>query len=104
VPIIAGIMPVTTLAGLRRMADLAAGARFPAPLLRAIARCQDDAEAVTNVGIHWAAEQCRDLLDRGVTGIHLYTLNKSDATQRIYKTLGLRGRVGAAQGAGGAAG
>lgn len=101
VPIIAGIMPVTTLAGLRRMADLAAGARFPAPLLRAIARCQDDPEAVANVGIHWAAEQCRDLLDRGVTGIHLYTLNKSNATQRIYQTLGLRGRVGAAQGAGG---
>ncbi len=101
IPIVAGIMPVTTLGGLRRMADLAAGARFPAPLLRALARCQDDAESVASVGVHWAAEQCRDLLDRGVTGIHLYTLNKSDATERIYKTLGLRGRVGAAQGAGG---
>ncbi len=99
-PIVAGIMPITTMAGLRRMADLAAGARFPAPLLRALSRCQDDPESVANVGIHWATEQCRDLLDRGVAGIHLYTLNKSDATQRIYKTLGLTGRVGATQGAG----
>ncbi|MBL9141933.1 MAG: methylenetetrahydrofolate reductase [NAD(P)H], partial [Phycisphaerae bacterium] len=99
-PIVAGIMPITTMAGLRRMADLAAGARFPAPLLRALSRCQDDPESVANVGIHWATEQCRDLLDRGVAGIHLYTLNKSDATRRIYKTLGLVGRVGATQGAG----
>lgn len=89
VPIIAGIMPITTVAGLKRMAELAAGTRFPAPLLRAVARCQDDPESVANVGIHWATEQCRDLLDRGVDGIHLYTLNKSDATQRIYRTLGL---------------
>jgi methylenetetrahydrofolate reductase (NADPH) len=100
VPIVAGIMPITSLAGLRRMADLAAGTRFPAPLLRAVARCQDDPESVANVGIHWATEQCRDLMDRGVAGIHFYTLNRSDATRRIYRTLGLVGRVGATQGAG----
>jgi methylenetetrahydrofolate reductase (NADPH) len=104
VPVIAGIMPITSIGGLRRMADLAAGARFPAPLLKAIARCQDDAESVANVGIHWATEQARDLLDRGVDGIHFYTLNKSDATRRIYRTLGLVGRVGSAAGATGAAG
>ncbi len=97
VPIIAGIMPITTVAGLKRMAELAAGTRFPAPLLRAVARCQDDPESVANVGIHWATEQCRDLLDRGVDGIHLYTLNKSDATQRIYRTLGLTKSAGIAQ-------
>lgn len=94
VPLIAGIMPITSLAGLRRMAELAAGTRFPAPLLRALARCGDDPEAVANVGIHWATEQARDLIDRGVDGIHFYTLNKSDATKRIYRTLGLTGRVG----------
>ena len=98
VPIIAGLMPVTTLAGLRRMADLAAGTRFPAPLLRMIGRCQDDPESVANAGIHWATEQARGLMDRGVDGIHFYTLNKSDATRRIYRTLGLAGRVGAVGG------
>jgi len=90
VPIIAGIMPVTSLAGMARMAELAAGARFPAPLLRALRRVQDDPEAVTSVGIHWATEQCRDLLDNGVRGIHFYTLNRSQATRGIYRTLGLR--------------
>jgi methylenetetrahydrofolate reductase (NADPH) len=90
VPIIAGIMPVTSTGGLKRMAELAAGARFPAPLLRSVQRAAHDGEAVKRVGIHWATEQCRDLLDRGVRGIHFYTLNKSDATKRIYLSLGLR--------------
>jgi len=90
VPIIAGIMPVTSANGLRRMAELAAGARFPAKLLRELARCGDDAEAVKRVGIEWATEQCRDLLGQGVRGVHFYTLNKSDATKQIYSCLGLR--------------
>ena len=45
------------------MAELAAGARYPASLLRAVERCEDD-DAVKRVGIHWATEQCRDLLAR----------------------------------------
>ncbi len=89
-PVIAGIMPVTSATGLKRMADLAGGTRFPASLLKAIARCRGDAEAIEHAGIHWATEQCRDLLDNDVAGIHFYTLNKSDATKRIYKALGVR--------------
>ncbi len=89
-PLIAGIMPITSLAGMKRMAQLALGARIPARLQRALARCQDDPEAVRNVGVHWATEQCRDLLDQGVRGIHFYTLNRSDATRQIYQQLGLR--------------
>ncbi len=87
-PIVAGIMPITSKAGMERMAELALGARFPAALLRALSRCADDA-AVARVGIHWATEQCRDLLDHQVRGIHFYTLNKSDATRQIYKNLGV---------------
>ncbi|MCA8954628.1 MAG: methylenetetrahydrofolate reductase [NAD(P)H] [Planctomycetes bacterium] len=90
VPILAGIMPVTSASGMRRMAELAAGARFPASLLRAIERAGSDPAAVERVGIHWATEQCRDLLDHRVRGIHFYTLNRSSATRRIYETLGLR--------------
>jgi methylenetetrahydrofolate reductase (NADPH) len=89
VPIIAGIMPVTSTKGMARMADLAAGARYPAGLLRALARAGDDTEAVKNVGVHWATEQCRDLLDHGIHGIHFYTLNQSDATRKIFLSLGL---------------
>jgi methylenetetrahydrofolate reductase (NADPH) len=88
VPIVAGIMPITTKSGMVRMAELALGARFPAPLLRAVARCSDD-RAVAKVGVHWATEQCRDLLHSQVRGIHFYTLNKSDATRQIYENLGV---------------
>ena len=89
VPIIAGIMPVTTRSGMARMAELAAGARIPARLLRAVERAEDDG-LVENVGLHWATEQVRDLIDNGVRGVHFYTLNKSKATRRIYESLGVR--------------
>jgi len=88
-PIIAGIMPITSRSGMEWMAELALGARFPASLVRAISRCSDDA-AFARVGIHWATEQCRDLLDHQVRGIHFYTLNKSDATRQIYEYLGVK--------------
>lgn len=89
VPILAGIMPVTSLQGMRRMAELAAGARYPARLLRALDRANGNAAAVERVGIHYAAEQCAGLLNEGVNGIHFYTLNKSRATREIYASLGL---------------
>jgi methylenetetrahydrofolate reductase (NADPH) len=90
VPIVAGIMPITSKDNLARMAEMALGARFPGRLLRAIGRCGDDAEAVERVGIHWATEQCRDLLDNQVRGLHFYTLNRSDATRKIYENLGVK--------------
>ena len=88
IPIVAGIMPVTTASGMKRMAELALGARFPASLQKAVARCADD-KAVERVGAHWATEQCRDLLDHDVSGIHLYTLNRSNAAVEIYRSLGI---------------
>lgn len=93
VPIVAGIMPVTSKPGMVRMAELAAGARFPAKLLRAVERCGDDDAAVARVGIHWATEQCLDLLEHRVRGIHFYTLNKSDATRQIYENLGAKDSI-----------
>jgi methylenetetrahydrofolate reductase (NADPH) len=88
VPIVAGIMPITSKGGMIRMAELALGAKIPAALLRSVGRCKDD-DAVAKVGVHWATEQCRDLLHNNVRGIHFYTLNRSDATRRIYENLGI---------------
>ncbi len=88
VPIIAGIMPITSRKGMMRMADLALGARFPSRLLRNIARAENDA-LVEKVGVHWATEQVDDLVSNGVQGIHFYTLNRSRATLQIYETLGV---------------
>jgi methylenetetrahydrofolate reductase (NADPH) len=88
VPIIAGIMPITTKSGMLRMAELSGGTRFPASLLKAISRAAND-EGVERAGVHWAAEQVRDLIDHGVAGVHFYTLNKAKATRKIYETLNL---------------
>ncbi len=89
VPIIAGIMPITSISGMSRMAELALGSRFPAKLLRSLNRADGD-EYVKKVGIHWASEQVRDLIDNKVRGIHFYTLNKSTATKTIYESVGLK--------------
>ena len=86
VPIIAGILPITNKAGMIRMADLAAGARVPAPLLEKIHNCTNDVE-VQAAGTSWAAAQVRDLIDSGVHGIHLYTLNSATAVKQIFDTL-----------------
>ncbi|MGD9791829.1 MAG: methylenetetrahydrofolate reductase [NAD(P)H] [Phycisphaerales bacterium] len=94
VPIVAGIMPITSTAGMKRMAELALGARYPASLLRALNRAAGDEDGVRRVGIHWATEQSRDLLDHDVAGIHFYTLNRSTATREIYATLGVKDSSG----------
>jgi methylenetetrahydrofolate reductase (NADH) len=88
IPIIAGIMPITSISGFKRIAELAGGARFPAKLLRALQHCQNDPEMVRRLGIQYALEQCHDLLDNDVAGIHFYTLNRSDATRVIFDSLG----------------
>lgn len=88
VPILAGIMPISSRSGMTRMAELALGARFPATLLKSLGRCSDD-DGIGRVGLHWATEQCRDLLHNNARGIHFYTLNKSDATRQIYQNLGV---------------
>lgn len=89
VPIVAGVMPITSLSGMSRMAELALGARVPAKLLRAIERAGQP-EAIENLGIHWATQQVLELLDNKIPGIHFYTLNKSKPTLKIYDALGVR--------------
>ncbi|MFK7849609.1 MAG: methylenetetrahydrofolate reductase [NAD(P)H] [Akkermansiaceae bacterium] len=89
IPILAGIMPVTSIPSMKRMAELAAGARYPAKLLKTLNRASGSPEAVERAGIHYAAQQCAELLDHNISGIHFYTLNKSHATRQIYASLGL---------------
>ncbi|MCA3004398.1 MAG: methylenetetrahydrofolate reductase [NAD(P)H] [Planctomycetaceae bacterium] len=89
VPIVAGVMPITSVKGMQSMAEMAAGCRFPAPLQRMVNRCHGDAEAVRRVGVHWASQQCADLLERKVAGIHFYTLNRSTATREVFANLGV---------------
>lgn len=88
IPQVAGIMPITSIASMKRMAELAGGANFPAKLLKRLYKFQDDRQSVKRIGIQWASEQCSDLLDHKVRGIHFYTMNQSDATEEIFRSLG----------------
>ena len=88
-PIIAGIMPVISISGMNRMADLSSGTNFPARLLKGMLRAGGDRESIERIGINYASYQCSELLDAEVDGIHFYTLNKSKATLSIYKNLGI---------------
>lgn len=88
VPIVAGVAPVTSAKLMTRMAEVSAGTRFPARFIKSFQRAENP-EYENKVGIHWATEQVRDLIDHNVKGIHLYTLNKSNATRQIYDSLGV---------------
>ena len=82
VPIIAGIMPVSNLAQIKRFISMC-GAKIPQPLLLKLESLESEAEAVATAGVAYATQQCNDLLANGVDGIHFYTLNKSKATVQI---------------------
>ena len=87
-PIIAGIMPITSLVSVQRMAQLS-GYAVPDDIVRRIEAGGDDREEIRKRGIELATQLCRDLLDIGVPGLHFYTLNFSKATREIYQKLGL---------------
>jgi methylenetetrahydrofolate reductase (NADPH) len=86
VPIIPGLMPLTSRKALERTAEIAAGSRFPAELLRQVEGAEDDA-AVAEIGRQWTVKQIRGLLEAGVPGIHLYTLNASQTMLKILQQI-----------------
>ena len=92
VPIIPGIMPITSLRTLERIVVLS-GARFPGALGDQVRAAGGDAAAVREIGVEYAAAMCERLLAEGTPGLHFFTLNGSRATVQIYEHLGLAGRA-----------
>jgi methylenetetrahydrofolate reductase (NADPH) len=88
VPIIAGIMPIVSKANMQAIPSLALGARYPAKFLKKLVKCGESNDAIRRCGIDWAAQQCHNLLENNVRGIHLYTMNRATATVEIYRRLG----------------
>jgi methylenetetrahydrofolate reductase (NADPH) len=86
-PIVPGIMPVTNLAQVSRMAHMS-GAEVPRWLVERVDKAGDDADEATRIGVEIAAELCSRLLEAGAPGLHFYTLNRSGATRSIYDLLG----------------
>jgi len=91
-PILAGVMPVTSIGTIERAGQLS-GAPFPAHLARQFEAISDDAAAVRRLGIEQASVMCERLLSEGVPGIHFITLNRSTATREVWQNLPMGARV-----------
>jgi methylenetetrahydrofolate reductase (NADPH) len=99
VPIIPGIMPITSLRVVERALELG-GCRVPADLLADLRRADErgDKAGLREIGVAYAAALSDRLLDEGAPGLHFYTLNRSRATREIYQLLGLAERGAASSG------
>ncbi len=86
VPIIPGIMPITNAEQVARFTRMC-GASLPARLLAELEARRDQPEAVQDLGVAYATLQCADLLARGVSAIHFYTLNRSPAARAVVSAL-----------------
>ena len=89
-PIVPGVLPILNLASVKRILSLC-GASIPAEYLARLEAANDrgGADAVRELGVEYAREQCKDLMARGAPGVHLYTLNKAQACIDIVKGLSL---------------
>jgi methylenetetrahydrofolate reductase (NADPH) len=87
VPILPGVMPVYSVKMMEMLAKLC-GATITEKLRQGLAEIpEDDKEALTNFGIGFATDQCRELLKAGVPGLHIYTMDRSVSTVGIVNRL-----------------
>ena len=84
--IIPGILPVTNVKLLHRMAELG-GTPIPSDMADAFSKVESDPQAVRQLGVEIATKLCQQLLAAGAPGLHFYTMNSSTATQEIYRKL-----------------
>jgi methylenetetrahydrofolate reductase (NADPH) len=90
-PVLAGILPITNVKQLHRMAQLS-GMQVPTKIAEQFNKFADDAEGVKELGIEIATQLGAELLQRGVPGLHFYTMNSAQSTVAIAKNLGLVNR------------
>ena len=87
VPLIPGIMPITEFDRIQRITKMC-GAVIPSSLASQLESVKEDKPAQYEIGVKYAIDQCRELIDQGVNGIHFYILNKSQAGREILDGLG----------------
>lgn len=86
VPVLPGIMPITSAAQMKRSQELS-GTVFPRRFLALLDRFGNHPEAMMQAGIAYATDQIIDLLANGVKNIHIYSMNKPDVAAKIMNNL-----------------
>jgi methylenetetrahydrofolate reductase (NADPH) len=90
-PIIAGILPITNVKQLNRMAELG-GTPIPGNISKLFNEISEDPDAVRKAGAELATKLCAELIALKVPGLHFYTMNTASATLEICTNLGLTSR------------
>jgi methylenetetrahydrofolate reductase (NADPH) len=90
-PVIAGILPITNVKQLHRMAELG-GTPIPEKISKLFNEISDDPDAVRKAGADLATKLCEELIALNVPGLHFYTMNTAVATLEICGNLGLNSR------------
>ena len=88
-PVIAGLLPITNVKQLERMA-LLSGTPIPTDISERINQVEGNPQAIRKEGVAIAAELSIDLLNAGAPGLHYYTMNSAESTIEIVKRIGLR--------------
>lgn len=91
IPVVPGIMPITNHTQLVRFSDMC-GAEIPRWILKRLEGFRDDRAAIREFGIDVVTRLCDRLLNDGAPGMHIYTMNQAEASEAIYKNLGLEKR------------
>ena len=84
--VIPGILPITNVTQLKRMAELS-GTPIPQELTNAVESVANNPEEVRKIGVEFATQFCRELIDAGAPGLHFYTMNTSTATKEIFEQI-----------------
>jgi methylenetetrahydrofolate reductase (NADPH) len=85
-PVSAGIMPIFKADQIKSIA-LKSGCSIPAKVVIMMDKYQNDPEDMRKAGIEYASQQIRELIDEGVDGIHLYTMNRPKSTREIMDSI-----------------
>lgn len=94
IPVLPGILPVVSLPQVEKLGRMW-GVTVPRKLQLSLESCGDDVEAARQVGIQHTLSLCRDLLDRGAPGIHVFTMNRAAAAREIMETVSTLRQSGA---------
>ena len=77
-------MPIVKKVHIKNVVDLS-GATVPPRFAALLDKWQDDPDGLMKAGTDYAIEQCRDLMEFGVDGIHIYAMNNAEVTRAVYE-------------------